>query len=303
MEGNIMSASTLPVAHEMGEVLYLSDYMDEKEQVQQMIHLKADGTADLRYENKDNGGKASTMDCLYTEEEIESVYNVFKRKCINAESLAKAKSNMRNLVMYVCAINIGLRVGDLCSLRWKNVFDEEWNIKSKEDFVPQKTIKRDKAGKTVSRKHITLRYNSTFKRCLLEYLKWKRFYDYEPELDDFIFTSQKEHYNEDTEKMENCIMPKEWHKVVQKVCKEAGIKQKIGTHGLRKTYGHRYYMTCENKSDALIQLMTIFGHSDMRITLGYICITGKEIEENQEKMCTFGDFETIVWDDYSKVVD
>lgn len=58
-----------------------------------------------------------------------------------------------------------------------------------------------------------------------------------------------------------------------------------------RLFGHSYYLAAPDKQQALIQLMTIFGHSDMRITLRYICITDEEIFKNQERMCIFSNEE------------
>ena len=41
---------------------------------------------------------------------------------------------MRNLTMFICSINIGLRGGDFCKLKWKNIFDEKWGLKKSEKF-------------------------------------------------------------------------------------------------------------------------------------------------------------------------
>lgn len=223
--------------------------------------------------------ESTRMECLYTTDEIVAVYNVFENKLYEATTLSKKRDAIRNLTMYVCAINIGLRAGDLCALKWKAIFDGEWNIKDKADFIPQKTTRHDRTGKIIKRKHITLRYDSDFKKYISSYLAWVKNNIGDPNLEDYVFLSQKGSH----------IQPKQWHKIVQRHCNQAGIKQKIGTHGLRKTYGHRYYITSNDKQSALIQLMEIFGHSDMRITLTYICITDEEIAANQERMCIFTD--------------
>ena len=78
----------------------------------------------------------------------------------------------------------------------------------------------------------------------------------------------------------NSIKQKTWYDIVEEYRIEAGIQQKIGTHGLRKTFGRRYYMAADNKWDALIQLERIFRHGSPEITLVYICVTDQEIYDN-----------------------
>lgn len=97
----------------------------------------------------------------------------------------------------------------------------------------------------------------------------------------------------------NSIKEKTWYDKVEEYRKEAGIEQKIGTHGLRKTFGRRYYMAAENKWDALIQLQRIFRHSSPEVTLLYICVTDQEIYDNIKKICVeegHGDFGFVNYD-------
>lgn len=226
-------------------------------------------------------GKSTEMECLYNKDEILSVYNVFKTDVDNATTVNKEKNAMRNLTMFICAINIGLRGGDFCKLTWKDVYEDGWRIKKSQKFVPEKTERRDRCGNVIKRKYVKLRYDSDFKMAIQNWHKWLEDHNETPELTDYIFSSNKgEHIGEMT-----------WYRTVERNRIKAGIKQSIGTHGLRKTFGHSYYLAAPDKQQALIQLMTIFGHADMRITLRYICITDEEIFKNQERMCIFSNEE------------
>lgn len=222
-------------------------------------------------------GRSTEMECLYTTEEVIAVYNIFKHRVELASSLNKERSAMRDITMFVCSINIGLRGGDFCKLRWKQIYDEKWNIKRLEKFAPEKQTRRTRAGKIIKRKYVKLRYDSDFKEAIDNWLQWNIVHGNQPSLDDYVFKTQKRPHIEE----------KTWYKIVETVRIEAGIIQSIGTHGLRKTYGRRYYLAAPNKEMALVQLMLIFGHSDMRTTLKYICISDDEIFQNQERMCIF----------------
>lgn len=230
---------------------------------------------------------STKMECLYNKEQIMAVYNILNSKVKTASTVKKEKVAMRNLTMFLCGINIGLRGGDFCSLKWNQIFDDNWNMKKKESFVPEKTTKHDEYGNIIKRKLITLRYDSDFRKAIVDWYNWLVKHNEQPEITDYIFPSNK---NE-------CMTEKSWYTIMERTRKEAGIKQKIGTHGLRKTYGHSYYLAAKDKSQALIQLMQIFGHSDMRITLAYICISDEEIFENQERMCIFseGEDDFMLW--------
>ena len=220
-------------------------------------------------------GHSTKMECLYDKGEINAVYAEFKKNFDVAVTENKQKNAMRDLTMFICAINIGLRGGDLCRLKWKDVFDDEWNIVKSKDFAPEKTERRDRCGNVIKRKYVTLRYNNDFRVAITDWLQWLTNHKYNVMLSDYIFKSNKG----------TPVAEETWYRTVEKVRKNAGIKHSIGTHGLRKTYGHNYYITATDKSRALVELMEIFAHSDLRITRTYICITDEEIARNQEIMC------------------
>lgn len=238
--------------------------------------FKADGTPDLRYGSKKKTGirKSTKMECLYERDDIIAIYKIFQDRIENAASLSKEKIARRNLTMFVCAINVGLRGGDFCSLKWSDILDKNWDYKASADYVPEKTIRRDDQGNIVKAKHIELSWNDDFEIALSEWLTWLNNYDSEQELNTYIFKGQKG---------EN-INPKEWWKIMENVRKEAGIKQKIGTHGLRKTMAYQYITNAPDKSQALLEVSSQLGHSDLRITERYACLEKKNIEAGKQRM-------------------
>lgn len=209
-------------------------------------------------------GKSTKMWCLKSEDEIMKVYNVFKHKADNSATENKYTINLRNLTMFVCAINIGLRGGDFCNLKWSDIYDESWNIKEKGEYVPEKTKK--------CHKHIDLYWNADFIFAINQWYEWK-IYSSHINLNDYIFTSQK------GVKMTE----KAWYSIMEKTRREAGITQKIGTHGLRKTMANRYIKCFDDKAQALMEVSSMFGHSDLRITERYACLEDEHIRENKEK--------------------
>lgn len=144
-------------------------------------------------------GKSTEMECLYNKDEILSVYNVFKTDVDNATTVNKEKNAMRNLTMFICAINIGLRGGDFCKLTWKDVYEDGWRIKKSQKFVPEKTERRDRCGNVIKRKYIKLRYDSDFKMAIQNWYQWLENHNETPELTAYIFPSNKsEHIGETT---------------------------------------------------------------------------------------------------------
>jgi len=62
------------------------------------------------------------------------------------------------------------------------------------------------------------------------------------------------------------------YKIINNAAREIGIKEKIGTHTMRKTFGYHAY-----KNGVSIELlMDIFNHSTPAMTLRYIGITEQQ---------------------------
>lgn len=210
---------------------------------------------------KNNVGKSTKMWCLESEEEILKVYNVFKCRYDNAKTTSKKKNTLRNLTMFVCAINIGLRGGDFCNLKWSDIYDCDWNLKDKAEYVPEKTKR--------CHKHIDLYWNKDFEIAIQ---RWKNCVN-PCNINSYIFISQKGER----------ITEKAWYSIMEKTRKEAGITQKIGTHGLRKTMANRYIKCAEDKGQALLEVSSMFGHSDLRITERYACLEDESIRDTKQK--------------------
>lgn len=213
-------------------------------------------------------GESTRMECLYNDEEILAVYNVFKQKADAANTFAKKRKAQRNLCMFVCAIQLGLRGGDFCSLKWNNIFDKDWCFLRTPDFVPKKTSHKKNPA------HIRLIWNNDFIVAISNYLNWKRNNESAPKLDDYIFTSQKGGH----------ISNKEWWQIMSDTAKEAGIKQKIGTHGLRKTMAHQYITKSNNPDKAIVEMCEQLGHSSLRMTTRYSCLADENAQTGKDKI-------------------
>lgn len=66
---------------------------------------------------------------------------------------------------------------------------------------------------------------------------------------------------------------------VRKACRMAGMREPVGCHTLRKTYGYHYYLQYRD----IVTLMLHFNHSSERVTLRYIGITQEQINHKTEK--------------------
>ena len=226
--------------------------------------IKADGTIDQRYKKReDNRPGAKAMSCLNSQEEINIVYNKYKEKIDKATTLNKEKIARRNLCMFICSINIGLRGGDFCSMKYEDVFDLNWKFKEDAIYMTEKT-----------HKNVEIDFNHDIKASLSDYIGWLREHGFCLKLSDYIFTSQKG----------QGIGRKEWWKINSIMCEEAGITKRIGTHGLRKTMVHSYLQNANDYSEALAQVSARMGHADLRTTEIYACMEREKIKNNLNEM-------------------
>lgn len=247
----------------------------------EIIKFPSDYTGEIVKQDPDvqKTKRRTTMECLYDKREIKAVYDVFKRRIEAANTFAKERAARRNLTMFVCSIEIGLRGGDFCSLKWSDIFNPDWTYNLGAEYVPQKTSKFGK--------HIDLTWGNGFEPAMSAWLAWKNTYIRQQALEDYIFTAQKPHKDQRTGEIRMHIDIKAWYKIVEAARKEAGIKQKIGTHGLRKTMANQFIKLSEDKSEALLDVSEQFGHSDVRITRKYACIQREQIRKVKQRMICF----------------
>jgi integrase len=150
--------------------------------------------------------------------------------------------------MFTLGINSGLRISDLLSLEIKDVVDESGKIRERI------TIREKKTNKEKS-----FPIGDVAKKSIIEYLK-TRVYTY----DEPLFLSKK--------KDKGKLMPiqrDQAYKIINKAAKSIGIKDSLGTHTMRKTFGYHAYKS--GVSLEIIQKM--LNHSDPSVTLRYIGIT------------------------------
>lgn len=73
--------------------------------------------------------------------------------------------------------------------------------------------------------------------------------------------------------------------IINKICHAAGVKDRIGCHTLRKTFGYHYY----KMTGDVVSLQRILGHNSQRDTLVYIGVIQDEIDESLRKFKLVGE--------------
>lgn len=150
------------------------------------------------------------------------------------------KKNYRDYMMFLIGINTGLRVSDILVLRYKELSRDIIYI----------TEKKTKKPKEIPVNSVL---KSEFKKLAPEYGE------------QYIFRSRQGNSHITTQRA--------WQ-IIKEIEKEFKLRN-LGTHTMRKTFGYHFY---QEKKD-IYTLMKIFNHSSEDITLMYIGVNTKMVNE------------------------
>ncbi len=178
-------------------------------------------------------------------QEVEPIKNT--RDINKIKQYLYGKENKRDYCIFVVGINVGLRAGDLLSLKINNVTDGNTIF----DTV---TIKEQKTSKP---RNFALNKNA--KEAIQLYINSLADYDF----NDYLFKSRKGGH----------LGVRPLHHIIKTLTKDLGIKGNFGTHTLRKTMAYHRYIN----NVPLETLQKLLNHSSSAITLRYIGITQKVI--------------------------
>jgi len=163
------------------------------------------------------------------------------KKDIKAIEQYLKKHNERDYVIWVLGLNSGLRVSDILGLNVDDVFN-----KTHITIIEKKTQKRK-----------SFFINKKLNQVLKNFVKGRN-------PDEPLFVGKRG----------NRLDRRQVYRFLINTCTKIGIKSKVSTHTMRRTFGYHHY---QQYKDAII-LQKIFNHSSQRITLMYIGITQDEID-------------------------
>lgn len=227
--------------------------------------------------NSNNSNKKSDVSsevyAFRTKEEIKAMIDVFDKHIMEAPDDEKEKIADRNKLLFLLGIHMGLRASDLRMLKWSFFYDKNMEfIEGKREIKPKKTRKANK--------FVPIFVNDLVRNIIENHIKK---YPIE-EIDTYIFISRKSTGRKKTNdndiedsKGNMPIAESSIWRILKDAAIEAGIKQNIGSHSLRKTFGYWIWHNAKNKEDALVKLQMIFNHNSTQTTAKYIGITDEEI--------------------------
>jgi site-specific recombinase XerD len=152
----------------------------------------------------------------------------------------------------VFGINTGLKITEMLSIKVEDILTEPSLIK---DYYSMVT-KESEATKEVY-------LNETVKKILLHYIQ-----SADLKREDYLFLSKKT-------KMP--ITRQQAYRIISRAADSVGIKGKIGTNSLRKTFGFHAY----KRGVAISLLQKHFNHSSPSETLKYLGISKNEDMKTQ----------------------
>lgn len=148
----------------------------------------------------------------------------------------------RDALLFSFGINTGLRISDILSL-------DVGDVKSR-DYIEIREKKTNKYKKFPLNRFLKEEINLFVEGLASE----------QP-----LFYTQK-----------HCRLDRaQAYRILNKAAQAVGVKERIGTHTLRKTFGYHFYQ----QYDDIVMLQKIFNHSTPSITLRYIGIEQEDIDE------------------------
>lgn len=253
-----MTAPVLSIVPERNtdNVIQLS-LVNGKLSKKEKIKYNKDGSIDKRHSNRVTG-VSSEVYAFTSDEEIKAMIDVFDRHINETTSDSKKQIACRNKMLFLIGINVGLRASDIVRLTWDFILNDDGSFKYMNKLQPKKTRKQGK--------YVKVYFNNNIRKAITEYISEYPITD----MSDYIFKSRQ-----GNKPITEAML---W-KVIKDTAAEAGIKQNIGSHSLRKTFGYRTYHNAVDKSEALVRLQVVFNHSSPKVTAAYIGVSDDDIAD------------------------
>ncbi len=180
---------------------------------------------------------------------MDKVEPIKNREDVNRILTVLKLHNERNYLLAVYGFNSGLRISDILNLKVKD-------IRGKSYF----SVTEKKRG---HKRDIPI--TPSIKRLTNPYIANKSD-------DEYLFKS-REGFNKPIGRVQA-------YNIIKKAAKEAGIKQNIGTHSLRKTFAYHLLKDTGN----IVYVQEILGHSSIDVTKRYLGIDLDELESSIKRL-------------------
>jgi len=182
--------------------------------------------------------------------EVERFKHVLKRR------------NIRDWAMFTFGANTGLRASDILRLKVEDILDPA-SIPSRIRVTDSIEIIEKK-----TKKNRDILLNKAAKDAIKEYITKSGLLSSPEGTESPLFPSRKGRGSK------SITRSAAW-RALHNAAREAGIKCRIGTHTMRKTFGYALYTAGTD----ITRIQYILNHSSPEVTLAYIGITKDETDE------------------------
>lgn len=156
--------------------------------------------------------------------------------------------NSRNYLLTTMGLNTALRISDLLTLRWGDVYDfEQDRLKKHLSLTEQKTGKR-----------AMILLNRNIEKALRLYQRELYGQARQMEAGDWLFENQREPGKP--------ISRIQAFRIVRNAARACHLEGVISCHSMRKTFGYHAWRQGVDP----VMLMSLFNHSSFRVTLRYL---------------------------------
>ena len=208
----------------------------------------------------------------YKKNERQTVYPIKKQEEIIAMANWLLEHKDRKYVLaFALGINLGLRANELLSLKMNQVFWPDGSVRMNDDL--EDTSDGIEILQSKTKKFRTVFLNEACKDALEWCFPERGSYLH---CDGYLFPSREG----------GSIQVGTFRKVLKEAACACGVKQNVGTHTCRKTWGwHQYKYNSDKANLDISMLQRAFGHSSPEVTLRYLGITDEEDKALYRNMC------------------
>ena len=220
--------------------------------------LKNDGT---EKKTPNNNKEDRWVHPIRNKDDIKKILEYLHEKTGTATRMDTMMAAYRNELLFAIGINVGLRVSDLITLKWENIFESDMKT-----FREASTKIEQKTGKS---KNICP--NKCMQKYVLEYLKNTGI---EPKEGEYVFIGSRKDKDGKYQHIQDGIV----EKMMKDCTKAVGLNENYNTHSLRKTFAYHKFMMYVEHNDpmALVKVQKDLNHRNSSDTARYLGITREE---------------------------
>lgn len=159
-------------------------------------------------------------------------------------------------LLVMLGFNTALRIGDLCTLRVKDVRGRE-----RVRIIAEKTDKMS-----------NIKLQTAAQAAIDRALRGR-------DAEDYVFQSRQRSRKDGRRKP---VSRQRCYDIVKEIAHKAGFEERVGCHTMRKTFAWNFYQT----SGDLAELQKVLNHSSQEATIHYLGLDQQKIDQTIDRMPT-----------------